>query len=125
MNNRIKILRNALNKSQEEFGKILGLSKSGVCEIESGRRNVTEQHIIMLRNYNDPNGWIINEEWIRTGNGEMLLQKSRKDDIADLTLKLLKDEKDSFRNRLVSVLARLSEDEWEMLEKRFREVIED
>ena len=49
MNSRIKELRKSLDKSQEEFGKILGLSKSGVSEIEAGRRNVTEQHIIMLK----------------------------------------------------------------------------
>lgn len=123
MNNRIKELRTSLKKSQEEFGKILGLSKSGVSEIESGRRNVTEQHIIMLRNHKEPDGKIVNEEWLRTGEGEMFIPKTREDAIAELTLDLLKEEPDSFRNRVVSALAKLSADEWKVLEKVFDDIV--
>ena len=49
INERIRQLRKEeLGMNMEQFGKLLGLSKSGVSEIESGRRNVTEQHIQML-----------------------------------------------------------------------------
>ena len=109
--------------SQEKFGEILGLSKSGVSEIESCRRNVTEQHIIMLRNHKFEGGKIVNEEWIRTGEGEMFLPKTREDEIAELTIDLLKDEPDSFRNRVVSALAKLSYDEWEVLEKLVNDIV--
>lgn len=120
MNTRIKELRKALKKSQEDFGKILGLSKSGISEIEAGRRNVTEQHIIMLKNCSDFN---VNEAWLRTGEGEMFLPIERENDIARLTMQLLTEESDSFKNRLVSALARLSEDEWELIEKMFESVV--
>ena len=106
--------------TQEEFSSRLNLSRNFIAQIETGVKVPSERTIKdICKEFN------VNEEWLRTGNGEMLLPKTREDDIADLTLKLLKDEKDSFRNRLISVLARLSEDEWAMLEKRFREVIED
>ena len=120
MNTRIKELRKALKKSQEDFGKILGLSKSGISEIEAGRRNVTEQHIIMLKNCSDFN---VNEKWLRTGEGEMFLPIERETDIARLTMQLLTEESDSFKNRLISALARLSEDEWEVIEKTFNSVV--
>ena len=120
MNTRLKELRKALKRSQEDFGKILGLSKSGVSDIESGRRNVTEQHIIMLKNCKDFN---INETWLRTGEGEMFLPIEREADIARLTMQLLTEESDSFKNRLISALARLSEDEWEVIEKTFEAVV--
>lgn len=123
MNSRIKELRKALDKSQEEFGKILGLSKSGVSEIEAGRRNVTEQHIIMLKNYTDVVYGNINEDWIRYGTGEMFLPMDRETEIAKLTVDLLTEESDSFKNRLISALARLSVDEWELLEKLFKDVV--
>ena len=123
MNNRFKTLRTSLNKSQEEFGKILGLSKSGVSEIESGRRNVTEQHIIMLKNHREPNWKIINETWLRTGEEEMFVPTTRENEIAQLTMQCLEDEPDSFRNRLVSALARLSEDEWAVLEKVAKDLV--
>lgn len=114
MNERLKELRNYLGKSQEEFGKMLGLSKSGISEIESGRRNVTEQHLIMLQNCSES---YINVNWVRTGEGEMFLDVSREVEIARFTKNLLLDEPDSFKNRLISALAKLSVEEWEVLEK--------
>lgn len=120
MNSRIKELRKSLKKSQEDFGKILGLSKSGISEIEAGRRNVTEQHIIMLKNCSEFN---VNESWLRTGEGEMFLPVERETDIARLTMQLLTEESDSFKNRLISALARLSEAEWEVIEKTFESVV--
>lgn len=113
MNHRMRDLRKKMGKSQEDFGKLLGLSKSGVSEIESGRRNVTEQHIIMLRNCKDFN---INENWLRTGVGEMFMAMDRETELAKLTVNLFKESSDSFKNRFISLLAKMSDDEWDMLE---------
>lgn len=66
MNKRIKELREYWKLNQEDFGKILGITKSGVSDIEAGRRKVTERHIIMLKNHN------VNENWLRTGKGEKI-----------------------------------------------------
>ena len=121
MNERLKELRIYLGKSQEEFGKILGLSKSGISEIESGRRNVTDQHIIMLKNCS---GFFVNENWLRTGEGKPLIDVSREEEIAKFTKSLLLEETDSFKNRLISSLARLSVEEWEVLEKIARNMAE-
>lgn len=73
INKRIRELRTSLGMSQEEFGKILKISKSGVCDLESGRRKVQEAHIIMLKNWNEKS---INEHWIRTGEGEIFKELS-------------------------------------------------
>lgn len=68
MNERIKQLRLTLGLNQEEFGKALGLAKSGVSNLENGFRNVTKKHIRMLvMSFN------VNEEWLLTGKGEMFL----------------------------------------------------
>jgi transcriptional regulator with XRE-family HTH domain len=122
MNSRIRALRKTLKKSQEEFGKILGLSKSGISEIEAERRNVTEQHIIMLKTYKDPKYGNINETWLRTGEGEMFLPMDRETEIAKLTVDLLTEESDSFKNRLVSALSRLTEEQWELLAEIAEEI---
>ena len=68
MNQRIKELRRNLQMTQEDLGKWLGITKSGVSEIEAGRRKVTEQHIIMLVNHG------VNENWVRTGIGSMMIE---------------------------------------------------
>ena len=71
INERLKALRTALNLTKTEFGEKVGLKQSTVGQLESGVRNVTERTIILLaEKYN------ANEEWLRTGNGEMFKQES-------------------------------------------------
>ena len=71
INERFIKLRKACEKNQTEFAKILGLSRSGITAIETGQRNVTEKHIIMLSNWKERQ---VNIEWLRTGKGEMFLK---------------------------------------------------
>lgn len=71
INERFRLLRLESGKSQEEWGKILGLTKSGVSNIENGIRSVSERHLIMLSNWKER---FVNIEWLRTGEGEMFLK---------------------------------------------------
>lgn len=111
MNDRIKELRKAMNLSQEKFGELLGITKSGVSDIESGRRKVTDQHVIMLVN----NG--VSEEWLRTGSGDMFVPGIKDKQISAMLADVMKSGEDSFRHRLVSALARLDDEGWDNLEK--------
>lgn len=111
MNERMKELRKAMGKSQEEFGKILGITKSGVSDIESGRRNVTEQHIIMLRNEN------VNEDWLRTGKGEMFIPETKDKQISKMLADVLKCEDSDFKKRLIVALSKMDDTGWNALEK--------
>lgn len=66
MNERIKELRKALGLSGEKFGEPLGIKRAAVSNIENGRSNLAEQSIIAISSiYN------VNENWLRTGEGEM------------------------------------------------------
>lgn len=114
INLRFKELRIKCNKSQEEWGKILGITKSGVSDIERGRRNVTEQHLIMLENWSEKP---VNIEWLRYGTGEMFKELNRQQEIAKLSADLFKTEEDSFKSRLIMALAEMDDNEWRMLEK--------
>lgn len=66
MNKRIKGIRESLNLSQEEMGKAIGLTRSGISNIESGQRAVSERHVKLLHS-----AFNVNEHWLRTGEGEM------------------------------------------------------
>lgn len=66
INERFKQLRKSLGLSQEELGNKIGLSKSGISNIESGTRNVTDKHIKLICSE-----FPINEDWLRTGTGKM------------------------------------------------------
>lgn len=114
-NERFKELRKTCEKSQEEWGKVLGISRAGVCDIEAGRRNVTEKHIKLLT-ANPIDNKIINAEWLRTGEGNPFRTLTRNQTITDFAADLIKEE-ESFKARLIEALAKLSEQEWEVLEK--------
>lgn len=115
INDRFRDVRKACKKTQEEWAAILGLSRTGVADIESGRRNVTDKHIKLLC-IESIDGKNINETWLRTGEGDMFEPMSRGETIAQFAGELMKDEDDSFRRRLVEALAQLDEKEWEILE---------
>lgn len=82
MNDRIFELRKALKLTQTEFGKALGITASGVSDIESGRRVVQDRHIkLILAAFPK-----VSENWIRSGEGSMFLEEHR-DAIAEIVKK--------------------------------------
>lgn len=118
MHERIKQIRKALNLTQEEFGKRIGYTRGAVTNIELQK---VEPKPLMLdlicREFN------VNEQWLRTGEGEMFVQHSRDEEIARFFGEVLKDEKSDFRRRLIHALSKLSVDEWDMIERRARELL--
>lgn len=113
MNERMKELRKSLCLSQEEFGELIGLKKSGVCSIESGTRRVTEKHLKMLQQ----SGYSINVNWILTGEGSMFLETDRKERVKKFIDTVLEEEPEDFRARFIEGLCDLSIDDWKTLEK--------
>lgn len=66
MHNRVKKIRQVLGISQESFGKALGVTKTAICAIETGRRGITEQMTKSIcREFN------VNYDWLKDGEGEM------------------------------------------------------
>lgn len=71
MNTRIKELRKVLNLTQNEFGTAIGL-RSSISEIENNKAPITERTIIAICNI-----FNVNENWLRTGNGEMFINEDK------------------------------------------------
>lgn len=108
---RIKEIRKCLNLTMEKFGGRLGVGRTAISNIENNNRNLTDQMAISIcREFN------VDENWLRTGEGEMFKPLSRGETIAQFAGELMKDEDDSFRRRLIEALAQLDEKEWEILE---------
>ena len=112
MNKRIRELRETLKKSQDEFAKELELSRNYISLVENGQRNLSSQSIKLLCSIHN-----VNEEWLRTGNGEMFIPVSKSDLIADMMSDVLKCDEYAFKRRLISALARLDDDGWSNLER--------
>lgn len=115
INKRFRELRKMCKKSQEEWADIMGLSRSGIADIEAGRRNVTEKHVKLLL-IESIDGKYINEDWLRTGDGDPFKKLTRNQVITDFAADLIKED-DSFKSRLIEALAKLGDDDWEALER--------
>lgn len=111
LNERIKKVRKALDLTQQEFGKKIGMKQNTIALIEGGRNTSDQTIFAICREFN------VNETWLRTGEGDMFVPMSRDDQITDFVADVLKDEDDSFKRRFVAALSKLSESEWEVLEK--------
>ena len=65
MNERIKKVRKALDLTQQEFGERIGMKRNSIALIENGRNTSDQTVFAICREFN------VNEEWLRTGAGEM------------------------------------------------------
>ena len=124
INIRIREIRNYIEKkynrkmTQEEFAtKFLGLTKSAVCDIEHGRRNVTNQHIKLLIVNCEKIHIHLSEDWIRYGKGTIEKNLSREEEIISWAANLTNTSNDSFPMKFAYMLTQLSKDDWKVLER--------
>ena len=111
MNERLKKLRKALDMTQQAFSDKLGVKRNTVGQWEIGRNEPSDAIIFSIcREFN------VNENWLRTGEGEMFIELSYSDEIAQFVGQLIEEEDDSFKKRLISGLAALDENGWKVLE---------
>lgn len=119
MKERLKKLRKELDLTQQKFAERIGVKQNTVAQYEIGRNEPIDSVITLIcREFN------VNEIWLRTGEGDMFLPTNRHTAIAKLTKQLLNEEDDSFKNRFVAMLANLSVEEWEFLERKATELVE-
>ena len=119
INERFKELREACNKTQTEWGKILGIKTSGVSDIENNRRNVTEKHLIMLSNWKE---FHVNIDWLRNGgsDNDMFKQEFEIDELSDYCAEIT-EGKDLFISEMLLKYKKLSPQHkkaiWEIYEE--------
>lgn len=112
MNERLKKLRKELDMTQQEFAEGIGIKRNTMATYESGRNEPIDAVISLIcTKYN------VNENWLRTGEGEMFNEVPRDEQIADFVGEVLKGEEESFKRRFMTMLSELDESDWESLEK--------
>lgn len=85
-NERLGILRKKLDLTLEKFGEKIGVTGSAVGNIEKGRRALTEQVVkSVVREFN------VNEDWLRTGVGEMFIE-SKESHLSELAKQYALDD---------------------------------
>jgi transcriptional regulator with XRE-family HTH domain len=113
MKERLKEIRksNPNGKTQETFANYLGISKENIASYESGRRNPSDSFIKLVCEKCN-----VNEDWLRTGNGEMFMPETKDEQISKMLADVMKSEDGNFKKKLISALAQLDKDGWDKLE---------
>lgn len=112
MGERVKELRKALGLSGEKFGEKIGVTRSAISDIERGRNGLSDSNILAIcREFN------VNEEWLRTGSGEMFKDMTLDEEIISFIGDIQWDASNTFKKRFISAIAKLNDEEWKVLEK--------
>lgn len=112
MGERIRKLRKSLDLTQQEFADRIGVKRNTIATYEIGRNEPIDAVVSLICREFD-----VNEQWLRTGEGEMFIVLDRDDQIARWAGTVLRDESDTFKKRFVAALSKLEERDWVALEQ--------
>ena len=120
INDRIKDIRRSTGLSQTDFAERLGTTRGVITNLEGEKTTPNEPFIkLICREFN------IDEHWLRTGEGEMRQKLTRNQEIAEFMGVVMHDPDDAPRKRFVSIISKLSADEWQLLAEIAKKMAED
>lgn len=107
INERVKQVRKSLNLTMEKFGERLGVTKTAISLIESGKNNLTDANIKSIcREFN------VDYIWLTTGEGEMFVETD--DDFMEKLDRIMAGENETRKN-IFKALLNASDDDIEAL----------
>lgn len=115
MQERIKIVRKHFNLTQTEFGERIGVKGNTITGYETGLRNPSDVVISAIcREFN------VSENWLRTGEGEMRIPRSREEEIAYMVGRAL--DGNPLQKAVIRMICSRNEDELEALDKMLKDL---
>jgi len=116
---RMKTLRKELGLTQQELADKLKIKRNTIAKYETGRGEPIDAVVSLIcKEFN------VNEAWLRTGEGEMFRQLTRNEELAKFFGEVSFGS-DDFKKKLLTVMSRMSVEEWEILEKKAWEMVEE
>lgn len=112
------MVRDRLDLTRASFGANLGVSGDVINNLERGRVEIKEPMIKLICSV-----YSVDEEWLRTGEGEMFVQQSDRDEIAAAVERLMTGQSADFKRRLVNALSTLKDEHWLILEEKLKEIV--
>lgn len=120
MKDRLKELRKALNLTQQKFADKLGVKQNTIAQYEMGRNDPSDAVIISIcREFG------VSENWLRYGEGEMFIPMTLDEEIASFIGSIQADIEPTFQKRFTSALAKLSPDDWKVIERFIKNMIDE
>ena len=115
---RVSICIDSLGLKKKEFAARLGVSAQYVSQLCSGSTGASDRTIRDICRI-----FGINEIWLRTGEGGMMKHRTQQEEIAAFVDSVLRQDSDTdFQRALLAVMARMTPQEWLLLEAKLNEI---
>lgn len=115
MKKRIKKLRMEVGLTQQKFADRLGLKRQTIASYEIGNIEPSDSTMLLIcREFN------VREEWLRNGTGEMFESMSKEEQVGSILGNVFTDTESDLYNFKMSVfseLGKLSDSDWEVIQK--------
>ena len=120
LNERIKEVIEKKGMKKTAFAERLNVSQAFISQLCSGASQPSDRTISdICREFG------VSEKWLRTGDGEMLQPKSRNEELYEFASKVAEGDPGSIQAQLLSVMSRLTDEQWEVLAQVAREFVEE
>lgn len=114
----IKELRKSLGMTQQEFADRLHIKRGAIANYEVGRNIPTDSVIALIcREFG------VSETWLRTGEGDMFPPRDALQELTEMAGRFLGNQPTEIQQRAARMLFNLRPDDWELIEKRARELL--
>lgn len=119
---RVRAVRKSNKLSQTEFAESLGVTVGVISNIELGRITQWDTKTPLLNLICDKYG--CRREWLIDGEGEMMQELSREQEIIKAVSDMFTGD-DSFKQDIISMLVKLPDDHWGLLEDMARRLMDE
>jgi len=117
MNERLKKIRKTLGLTQQEFADVLKISRGNIAAYEVNKNNPSDAVITLICREFD-----VNENWLRTGEGEMFIEKTKDEQIAEMLADIQLAGEESFQHRLAAAFSAFNADDWKEIERLYNKL---
>lgn len=119
MKDRIRIIREARNETQEQFATLLKKSAATISQYELGGRVPPPSVIDAICDKCH-----VNHEWLRTGEGPMYEEKTPTNELTELFGSAMIDN-DPYLKAFITVLLKSNHEKRQMLYELFQDVVDE
>lgn len=117
---RVKRIRKEKDLTLEKFGEKVGVTKQTISRIENGINSLTDQMVLSIcREFG------VNENWLRTGDGEMFLQTTPCEKAYNRFGYIMENSSPSKKaalSVLLELLYSVPDDQWDMIMEQYNEI---
>ena len=107
-----KVVDENCRGNKSAFAREINITPAFAAQLYTGQREPSDRTIADICRV-----FGVSEEWLRTGAGEMAINRSMNQTLGLMVNDLMSEADESFRKRFVAALLELPEDAWPEIEK--------